>query len=62
LFSTLCLVATGTLVAGVNAAQTRPVPVCDGPGCSIAEPALANGLTSPAHLQAVASVMCKKKI
>jgi hypothetical protein len=61
LFSAICLVGTGTIVAGVHAANLRAIPLCSHDGCSVVYNHEADGLTSPAHIQGVATVLWKKK-
>lgn len=61
LFSAICLLGTGTIVAGVNAANLRTIPLCSHDGCSVVHNQQSDGLTSPEHIRAVASVLWKKK-
>lgn len=61
LFSAICLLGTGTIVAGVNAANLRTAPLCSHDGCSVVHSQKADGLTSPGHIRAVAAVLWKTK-
>ena len=61
LFSAICLLGTGTIVAGVNAANIRTVPLCSHDGCTVVNNLQADGLTSPGHIRDVATVLWKKK-
>lgn len=60
-FTALCLLGTSTLVAGINAANARVQTLCSHGGCSVVTPQVADGLTSPEHVRAVAAVLWKHK-
>ncbi len=60
LFTAICLLGTGTIVAGVNAANLRSPPLCSFAGCQVVNVHQADGLTHPAHIEAVAAVLWKK--
>ena len=62
LFTAICLLGTGTIVAGVNAANLRTQPLCSHDGCTVVHAHDANGLTSPAHVRTVAAVLWKSKV
>lgn len=62
LFTTMCLLGTGTIVAGVNAANLRTQPLCSHDGCAVVHAHDANGLNSPEHIRAVAAVLWKSKV
>lgn len=61
-FTTICLLGTGTIVAGVNAANLRAQPLCSHDGCTVVNAQDLNGLSSPEHIRAVAAVMWKSKV
>lgn len=61
MFSAICLLGTGTIVAGVNAAAAKVIPLCSHDGCTVVHSRQADGLTNPDHIAAVAAVLWKKK-
>ncbi len=61
LFTTMCLLGTGTIVAGVNAANLRTQPLCSHGGCAVVHAHDYNGLNSPEHIRAVSAVLWKSK-
>lgn len=62
LFTTICLLGTGTIVAGVNAANLRAQPLCSHDACTVVHAHDASGLDSPEHIRAVAAVLWKSKV
>lgn len=50
-FSAVCILATGTIVAGVSAAIEKPISVCSYPGCSFF-PTVADVSTNRAVVEA----------
>ena len=61
LFSAICLLGTGTIVAGVNAANLRTVPLCSHAGCTVVHNQEPTGLTSPEHIRDLAAALWKTK-
>lgn len=57
LFSAICLLGIGSIVAGVNAANIRTVPLCTHSACTVVHDHQADGLTNPDHIKAVARAL-----
>jgi len=60
-FSALVLLGTGTIVAGVNAANAKTPALCAHPACTVVSPLDQTGLTSADHVKAVAAHLWKSK-